>query len=182
MLSSKLAAAAILHHELTFVEFLAFYEAEPHAADVRPITLRPENQYQHTLSTVWALDVLEKSEHSLLCLLSVLDPDGIDERIITQSVTNKMPSGYPEEQAAFLKARASLLKSSLNKRDKPTSQIIIHRLTQDFTRVKMSFDMLKEYFGVALLLCMQFWPIPVVAVSYSVANWPASEAVVSHFF
>lgn len=92
-LAIKLAAAAILRHELTFEEFLVFYEAEPLAADVRLISLKPEHQYQHTLSTVWALHTLDESAHSLLRLLPVLDPDSIDEKIITESVTSNISSG-----------------------------------------------------------------------------------------
>lgn len=46
--------------------------------------------------------------------------------------------------------------------------------------MKMSFELLRKYFTATLQLCMQYWPIPVVAVSYSVASWLASEAVVPH--
>lgn len=179
-LAISLAAAAILRQELTFEEFLAFYEVEPKAADIRPISLQPENQYQYTLSTVWALDALEKPAESLLRLLSMLDPDSIDENIITQKLPSGLPDGYPGNKPAFINARTSLLKSSLVKRDKTSSQLSIHRLTQDFTRVKMSFDVLQEYFVTALQLCTLYWPKPVVSVSYSVATWPASQAVVPH--
>jgi hypothetical protein len=179
-LAISLASAAILRQELTFEEFLAFYEVEPKAADIRPISLKPENQYQYTLSTVWALDTLEKAAESLLRLLSMLDPDSIDEKIITQKILTKLPSSYPDSKPAFIKARTSLLKSSLVRRDKASCQISIHRLTQDFARVNMSYTLLQEYFGTALQFCMQFWPIPVVAVSYSTATWPACQAVVPH--
>ena len=180
-LAIKLAAAAILRHELTFDEFLKLYEAEPMAADIRPISLKPEYQYQHTLSTVWALpNTMDESAQCLLRLLSVFDPDSIDEKLITQSVTNSIPGSYPQDQPAFIKARTSLMRSSLVKRDKTIAKLSMHRLTQDFTRVKMSFEELKVYFTAALQLCMQYWPIPVVAVSYSMANWPASEVVVPH--
>ena len=179
-LAISLAAAAILRQELTFEEFLLFYEVEPRAADIKPISLKPETQYQHTLSTVWALDALKKPAECLLRLLSVLDPDNIDENIITQQTAKGLPSGFPDNKPAFINARTSLLKSSLVKRDKSASSLSIHRLTQDFTRVKMSFEELREYFTAALQFCMQYWPVPVVAVSYSVANWPASEAVVPH--
>jgi hypothetical protein len=179
-LAITLVAAAILRQELTFEEFLAFYEVEPNAADVRPISLRPENQYQYTLSTVWALDTLEMPAGCLLRLLSMLDPDAINENIITQKVAKGLPGGYPDNKPAFINARTSLLKSSLVKRDKASSQLSIHRLTQDFVRIKMSFAVLQEYFEAGLQFCMQYWPIPVVAVSYSVANWPASQAVAPH--
>jgi hypothetical protein len=179
-LAISLAAAAILRQELTLEEFLAFYEVEPKAADIRPISLKPETQYQHTLSTVWALDTLDKPAECLLRLLSVMDPDSISEKIITQKLPSGLPNGYPENNHAFVKARTSLLKSSLVKREKAATQLSIHRLTQDFTRVKMSSAELKEYFVAALQLCMQYWPIPVVAVSFSVTTWPASQAVVPH--
>lgn len=179
-LAISLAAAAILRQELTFEEFLAFYEVEPKAADVRPISLKPENQYQYTLSTVWELDALEKPAECLLRLLSVLDPDNVDERIITQKLASGLPSDYPDTKAAFIKARTSLLKSSLVKRDKSSSQLSIHRLTQDFVRLKMSSAVLQDHFGTAVRFCMQYWPIPVVAVSYSTTTWPASQAVASH--
>lgn len=179
-LAISLAAAAILRQELTFEEFLSFYEVEPTAADIRPISLRPETQYQHTLSTVWALDSLQESAKCLLRLLSVMDPDSIDERIITQTTSRKLPRGFSNDKPAFINARTSLLKSSLVKRDKASSHLSIHRLTQDFTRIAMTFAELSEYFSAALHFCMLYWPKPVVAVSYARSSWPASEAVVPH--
>ncbi|KIV81666.1 hypothetical protein PV11_03835 [Exophiala sideris] len=178
-LAITLAAATILRQELLFDEFLDFYEAEPRAADIRPIFLRPENQYQHTLSTVWALDTFQSSAICLLRLLSVLDPDEIDEKIITQDMST-LPAGYPDSNTAFIEARTSLLTSSLVKRNKKSSSLSIHRLSQDFTRLKMSFEMLQEYFVTATRLCMRYWPKPVVAVSYGVKDWPACQAVVPH--
>lgn len=180
-LAISLAAATILRQELTFEEFLALYEVEPKATDIRPISLKPENQYRHTLSTVWLHSTLEKPAGCLLRLLSVLDPDNIDENIITQKKPRELPDDYPMDKPTFIKARTSLLKSSLVKRNKSTSQLSIHRLTQDFTRVNMTFIELQDYFVAAIQLCMHYWPKPVNDVSYSCSNWPKSEAVVPHF-
>ncbi|RFU26344.1 hypothetical protein B7463_g9995, partial [Scytalidium lignicola] len=78
--------AALIHRlGMTTKEFLNFYEEQATLVTIPDAdTIVPRNQYKHTLFTVWTFENLSPGASSLLELLSLLDPDCIQENIITE--------------------------------------------------------------------------------------------------
>ena len=174
------AAAYIQSQELTYLEFLDICEVESMASDFRQIKLGYNQEYPHTLSTVWALDSLDPNSKTLLNVLAFLDPDCIDEVMLKQKL--EMPSiQYPGASIAlYISSRKALLRSSLIRKNKASGQLVLHRLTQEAVRSNLSVDDSCTMFAAATNLAYGFWPIPKIPFSHNTDAWASSQKVVPH--
>lgn len=173
------AAAYIQRQDLTFSEFLDMYEVESIATEFQHVKIGYHQEYQHTLSTVWSFDSLSPDAKALLDVLSFLDPDCIDEVILTQG-TSISVAKFPSTSASYMNSRTTLLKSSLVKRNKEHGQLLLHRLTQDAVRLSLPKDLSQKSFAAATNLAFDFWPIPKIPFSHNVGDWTPSQKVVPH--
>jgi hypothetical protein len=66
---------------------------------------RGQTAYDHTISTVWAIEELPKPAMALLKVLSLLDPDRIPEDLLTHGAKNVKLGDYPTKKPAYYDAR-----------------------------------------------------------------------------
>jgi NB-ARC domain len=155
-------AGVITRRDLSFSEFLQVYDEESSHKDLFNLHFPYASDgsgYQHTLASVWALETLNEST-TLLDILSLLDSDGIQERILEdpRGDTSLSLAGYPMTNAAYQVARTELQTRSLITRDRGTKKITMHRLIQDAARAKMSAERFDTVFRVAVTLLSSVWP------------------------
>jgi hypothetical protein len=155
-------AGVIVRRDLSFLEFLQVYDEESSHKDLFNLHFPYASDgsgYQHTLASVWALETLSEST-TLLDILSLLDSDGIQERVLEdpRGDTSLSLAGYPMTNAAYQVARTELQTRSLITRDRGTKKITMHRLIQDAARAKMSAEKFDTVFRVAVTLLTSVWP------------------------
>jgi hypothetical protein len=155
-------AGVIARRDLSFSEFLQVYDEESSHKDLFNLHFPYASDgsgYQHTLASVWALETLNEST-TLLDILSLLDSDGIQERILEgpRGAASLSLAGYPMTNAAYQVARTELQTRSLITRDRGTKKMTMHRLIQDAARAKMSAERFDTVFRVAVTLLSSVWP------------------------
>ncbi|KAI9780645.1 MAG: hypothetical protein M1839_006586 [Geoglossum umbratile] len=116
----------------------------------------PKN-YIYTIATVWDLESLAK-EPLLLDVISLLDPNGIREDILTEGAKKIIPEFYPKPGDSYQEARVELTKRSLVTRNKKEHELRVHRLTQDAARAKESAGHLRNVFNATVVLLPAAWP------------------------
>ncbi|KAL8792441.1 MAG: hypothetical protein Q9195_004974 [Heterodermia aff. obscurata] len=178
------AAAIILRRDLTVKEFLRMYDEEMTFKDLCHETIRrPQDRYQHTLSSVWAFDILDAAAMALLDVVSLFDSESILETILSPqcySASDGLIKEYPFSSTCYAKARTDLLKSSLVKRNKTSNQLMLHQLVQDVVRARMAPDRLQRVFEFAVSLLYQAWPKAHFRFAHKTPLWEASEQVLPH--
>jgi hypothetical protein len=175
-------AGVITRRDLSFAEFIQAYEEEEFREELFNLRLEPPSRrtgYEHTLASVWAVEDLENGG-ALLDVLSLLDPDGIPERILTTRPGVAALEGFPTGATAFQKARSELLQSSLVTRDKSANKLVIHRLIQDTARGKMSNARFGAVFSATVRLLASVWPFDASNWRHSVARWVVCEELFPH--
>ncbi|EED16512.1 NB-ARC and TPR domain protein [Talaromyces stipitatus ATCC 10500] len=182
-------AGVIERRDLSFAEFLRIFNEEE---DVRSKFFKMQigngsmrsSRYQHTLDTVWALEKLNKSSSILLDVLSVLDPDGIPEQILTGSMTEldeaNITDEYPRTIEGYQDARTELLRSSLIARDRGANRITIHRLVQDGARAKMSDTRFEQVFALTSKLLYAAWPFEDFSFGHRINRWSKCAELFPH--
>lgn len=79
-------------------------------------TKKPEtndDNYKHTIVTVWSLDNLKSNARMIMNVLSFLDPDHIQEDIMTEGASKVEVEAYPKTHTEYCKARDTLWMRSL---------------------------------------------------------------------
>lgn len=176
-------AGVIDRKALSFAEFLRIFEEE----DVRSKLFKTKlgsskvrMGYEHTLDTVWALEKLSKSSSILLDVLSLLDPDGIPEKILQCTSPGVHAGPYPQTEAAYQEARSELLQSSLIARDRTANRITIHRLVQDGARSKMSPQRFAVVFELVVDILHSAWPFEHFSFGHGVSRWAKCTELFPH--
>ena len=175
-------AGVIIRRDLTFSEFLRTYDEEESRLELfesrfdRPVR---RSGYEHTLASVWALESL-KHGAVLLDVLSFLDPDGIQEYIITSHPEIVSLESFPRTTNAYQVARTELLQCSLIFRDKTSKKILSHRLIQDAARAKMKPKRFREVFSTTVMLLSSVWPFEEFSWRHGVARWQLCEELFPH--
>lgn len=177
-------AAVINRRDLTFSECLDQYDQESLIAHLEQISMTSQSAtytYQHSLATVWSLEALDGSARALLELVSILDPDGVPEFILTPLAHDTGAPEYPRTSSHYESARTTLTKASLIKRRREDKSIVIHRVLQDITRSKMSEQKLTDIFTLGVMQIRQAWSENAdLKFMLSRSEWDQAEAVVAH--
>lgn len=124
-------------------------------------------------------------------MISMLDPDCIQEPILANFATALNIKGYPKSPVAFNRARAELIAASLIKRHKDREEISVHRLVQDSARAKMTNEEISHVFWHTVLLIRAQWPIgmapatmkgapPVPVRFHRIDRWTKCEELYPH--
>jgi hypothetical protein len=154
-------ARVIARHDISFSNFLSLYQAEHARSNLLKLEIKDLkfylNGYDHTLTSVWGLEYLKKGS-TLLEILALLDADGIQEYILTDSKACHFLSDYPQSGTDYAESCAELLQSSLITREREMDKIIVHRLIQDAARAKMSDVRFDEVFSFTFCLLSAAWP------------------------
>ena len=171
-------AGVINRQDYTFEEFLRRYE-EKSLPELHKLQIgRQTKGYAHTIASVWALERLSRETSSLLDVISLLDPDGIPEQILTQGAGDISLEAYPKIDKDYEEARADLTKRSLVTRNKKEHELRIHRLTQDAARAKMDPKYLEMVFNATIMLVSAAWPWAKLNQRHSTVRWSTCEALI----
>lgn len=174
-------AGLMQHKKLTFAEFLESYKEQEELLRQSDSDLVVQaSGYEHTLASVWAFENLAHGE-PMLNLVSMLDPDGIIEGILTVALTKSgvitsFPSSWPE----YIDARNELVACSLLRRDKIEKKFAIHRLVQDVARARMTADEFRQSFMTCVRLITELWPFDKFNWRHDVEKWAECEPLFPH--
>ncbi len=164
--------------QMTFRRFLEVYQDEATQGKMG----RFRSKYDVTV--LWMIEGLNEQTLSLLNLLALLDPDGINETVLMPGEIPLSDSLYPVNLADYEDAKAELSVSSLiiNKNDGDTDddQISVHRTVQDVVRAHMSPTQFHAAFQTAVDLLLHKWPVKGRPWHYPVDRWPHCEELSSH--
>ena len=173
-------AGIISRRHLSFEEFLRWYEDEGSRNEFLDLpTSGTRTGYSHSLATVWSLERLEEGA-GLLEVLSMLDPDRIYERFLTQPDAHIRLENFPKTPQTYMKARLELLQSSLVSRNTDLETLSIHRLIQDATRAEMSHERFRDVFEATVDLLQAVWPSSVLHQRHSTLRWRQCEPIFPH--
>lgn len=152
-------AGIVSRRDLFFSEFLEMYEDEvSHFALHKEQIPQQTSGYEYNLATVWAIDSLQGEALILMNVISLLDPDHIEESILLEGSNRVEDEDYPKTLDAFHRARTKLWETSLVYKDRQNRPLNIHRVVQDTTRTKMSLNQSKAAFQAATALLLAAWP------------------------
>ena len=173
-------AGIINHKDYTLDEFLRKYE-ERRLGEL--FNLKPgwqPHDYGHTVASVWALDQLDERSTGLLEVISLLDPDGIPEELLTKGAESKQLAHYPSTDDDYETSRIDLTRRSLISRNKEAQQLRVHRLTQDTVRAKMGFERLQSVFSYTTTLVSAIWPYAPLGQRHQTARWQTCDSLIPH--
>ncbi|KAK3290456.1 P-loop containing nucleoside triphosphate hydrolase protein [Chaetomium fimeti] len=167
---------------LSYTEFLELYNDAEEAADVHGTVLQPlRASARGSLSTVWTIEKLSASARAVLEISSFLDPDCIQESMLTHEVAaiDHLIPEFPTKRGAFFAARKQLIGSSLIRHNKELAEYWVHRVTQDVVRAKMEPARRKHVFANAVAIVSAAWPATAVG-GHDVTLWELSEKLYQH--
>lgn len=171
----------------------AFYEAHPKENDMYAVYLDKDRvqDYEHNLSSVWALESSSISSGSsmqpsaLLCVISLLDPEGIKEELLKPDQEGNKVAGYPSDESEFIQQYRTLIGASLVEKI-PKSKFTVHRLVQKVTRAKIATDsvLAEQVFRQVLQRLTSRWPyinrIYQIGTQGNVNRWKTCKKLVPH--
>lgn len=170
-------AGLINRYDYTLDEFLGKYD-EKRLAKLHSFKGQwQSNSYEHTIASVCALDRVGGSSLRVLEIMSLLDPDGIKESILTTAAGGVDLSEYPKTEEQYEDARLDLVKRSLVTRNKQSLELRIHRLTQDSVRTQMAVQRLGETFSATVLLLSAVWPFATIVQRHQTSRWNECESL-----
>lgn len=178
-------ASVIIRQELSLAEFIESYDEEikTHSSELlrtRFPSLTQSNDYKETLWSVWAFQALKHSR-GLLDVLSMLDPDGIPEAILTHHGRGIiLLNNFPSTLNAYFRARAELVHSSLITREEGSKQLVVHRLVQVAARAKMDPERFGAVFLTALNIISSAWQFEEFGWRHTVGRWELCEVLMPH--
>lgn len=185
-------AGVIRRQDLRLVEFMESYEdVSEHAALHKLKYQMGRGTYSHTISSVWALESLNPGTKSLIGALAFVDPDRIQEFMLTNVPLDLCMENFPTKPALYREARTELIQASLVKRHKGENGLTIHRLVQDSFRAKLSIIDKVKMFSFAIGIVCAHWPrtmspptrkgAPVVTPRiWMIERWPMCETLYPH--
>jgi hypothetical protein len=136
-----------------------------------------ENQ---TKFSEWALESLSPKAAALLDVMAMLDPDQIDERMLTLPPDNISIPTYPRTVGEYYEARTELLSVSFISRDRSTGNVNIHRLIQEAARENMSEQYYRDVFNTCVALINDEWPYQSFTWRHGISRWPKCEELYPH--
>ncbi|KAL8833097.1 MAG: hypothetical protein Q9170_004506 [Blastenia crenularia] len=173
-------AGIIVRHEYSFEEFTKIYSEEENRKELMQLRLdqhRYRSGYEHTLASVWALESLNHGRF-LLEVLSFLDPDRIQECILTTHSDVVAVDGFPKSTIAYHRARTELQQSSLITRS--SEELQVHRLIQDAARSKIGKERTIMVFSSTVALVSSIWPFQDFDWRHGVSRWRKCGQLLPH--
>jgi len=168
-------AGLINRKDYTLGEFLRKYDEKSLAKLHSFKGSWQSNSYEHTIASVWALDRLEEKSRRILEMMSLLDPDGVKETVLTTAADLIPLQNYPTTEEQYEDARLDLVKRSLVTRNKQSLELRVHRLTQDTVRTQMPIQRLQDTFLAAITLVSAVWPFATMSQRHQTSRWADCE-------
>ncbi len=177
-------AGVVNRQQLSIGELLQMYAEEQSHKDLFNSNIGRvsyQSAYQHSISTVWALEDLESKSVMLLNVLSLLDPDSIQEYILYPQGDATSPSrGYLSSPLEYHRAQKALLQASLIRRELGTKSLYIHRIVQDATRAKMTRSEFTTTYNTVAKLLLSAWPVGKLNAPGDTRNEVRSRELLPH--
>lgn len=134
---------------------------------------KPLSGYTHSVSTVWALDILSKdaATFSLLQVISLLDPDRIPEPVLQSGLRDLQIQGVPKDLVSYFESRKILVQSSLITYNEERGELMVHRLLQEAMTSRMDQNRYIEVFRGVFDLIYSAWPFQTLIKRHNTARW-----------
>ena len=149
---------AICEDELTISGFKRLYPTK----SALYAHLHQDRGNNPNLVTSWALDNLHKAHKdafSLLVLISMLDSEGIEDRILKPRQDTLNSAEFPMTQTDHHRHRSHLSKTSLIHVNRQDQVVRAHRIVQDVTiEVSVRYELAARGFAVAIARIAEQWP------------------------
>jgi hypothetical protein len=173
-------ASIIMTKQLSFSQFLDSYNERESQRELLQFQTDLKSQsYAHTVASVWAFENL-KHGRRLLNVLSMIDPDGIPERLLTSTMNEIDLPGYPTTIEEYENARGELLACSLVTGNKEEHKLFIHRLVQDVARARMGHAEFRQTLVACVKMVASIWPFENFAWRHGIARWQSCEELFPH--
>ncbi|KAK5107684.1 hypothetical protein LTR62_000919 [Meristemomyces frigidus] len=172
----------IIKAAMSFADFAQAYNERERLHDLLH-TMPPPGvegiQYEHSVASVFALENIRHGT-ALLNVCSMFDPDGINERLFTETFGKAVLSGLPTNIAEYQLAKTELLGSSILTTEKGSGKFFVHRLVQDVARMRMNSPQLRETFIACVYLITELWPFESFGWRHGVERWAICEDLSPH--
>lgn len=179
-------AGVIRRRSLSLAEFLDVYSEEVERSELHQLKVGTQQGYGLTLSSVWAIEDFGSAAYWILSVISLLDPDCIQEEILYTWAPGEELPDFPQSKRAYLRNLAELLQSSIVHRDSDQNELSIPRVVQDVVRsqLRQSEDSLSMVFEVTAKLLSSVWPFVTRKVGYPYADridrWGQCDKILPH--
>lgn len=175
-------AGIISRHRMTFAQFAqAYNERESRHAMLQTVP-NPELSvpwYEHSVASVWALETLRHAR-TLLNACSMLDPDGISERIFTENFGLVNLFGLPSSILEYQQAKSELLGMSIISMEKSGDKLFVHRLVQDVARTRLNPLDFRDTFMACVHLVSKLWKFEDFTWRHGTGRWAICEELFPH--
>jgi hypothetical protein len=175
-------AGIINSRDLSFSECLKAYEDAEIIGPDPASPIKGYGDYQHGLTTVWALNNLDQEALALLQVLSMLDPDVVQESILqqAQNADTAHMRDYPTPES-YVNTRTDLIRASLVRRNKQEKTLMVHRVVQDVVRTQMAPDRVIKVFGQATEFVSAAWADDREwAFGFRTSEWQVADSMNLH--
>ncbi|KAL1638137.1 hypothetical protein SLS58_008974 [Diplodia intermedia] len=175
-------AGVITYRGMTFDEFIQAYnerESRQELLEATPDTSLRGPGYEHNLASVWALENLRRGA-TLLNALSMLDCDGITERLLSENLGKVDLPGFPSTREEYQMAKDELLQSSLITANRFQKKFLVHRTVQDVARTRMSKEQFRDTFMAGVRMVSALWPFESFTWRHGVRRWSVCEELFPH--
>ncbi|KAI0483545.1 P-loop containing nucleoside triphosphate hydrolase protein [Xylaria cf. heliscus] len=165
---------------LSYSEFLDLYNDTDEAPDIHDTVLQPlRTTARGSLSTIWAIERFSKSARVIIEISSFLNPDCIQESILTDHAASIQLPDFPKKKGQFFAARKQLIGSSLFRHNQDTAEYWMHRVTQDVVRAKIEPERRIAIFSEVISIITSAWPAANVG-GHDVKLWDILEKLYPH--
>ena len=145
--------------QLGLPEFLELYEGDIESAEFQSTRIGNQRGYKHNLASVWALGSLDSGPLTLLGVISLLDPDRIQEEVLKTSVPPPHGFDYPSNPRDYHRDLTPLLQSSIVHRNSSNAELRVHRLVTDVVRETLqTAGTFRQTFDQTVDLVCAHWP------------------------
>ncbi len=141
-------------------------------------SIETNKAYDHVESVVFTqLESLRRST-TLMDVLSLLDPDRVQEDHLKNAARYVSLEGFPRNENAYHDARAELLKASLV--IKSGADLSMHRTIQELAIVRMGPSRFQKVFEATVDMLSSLWPDASFVARHSVVRWDECAGLLPH--
>lgn len=179
------ASRLILNDSVSFADFLEAYGNRELIEDSEEVRLVNQGStYKYSLRTVWNMnfDRLSAEPQSLIKLMSFLDPDRIQIRLLLEGAdkANDPELAFINTPYKRNKCKTALLKSGLVSQSEAHRELRMHRLVQASCHLRMSPLERQRSFKNAITLLKHCWPVPPRIAVHNPSLWEEQKALLPH--
>ena len=129
--------AIIRRQRLSLQAFLNIYKGDAELEALQDQRIARKRGYEHSIASVWALEDLPAGSLAILNIISFLDPDSIQIRLLMDNLAVSNEGVYPKSPPAFIVDLNRLVQGSIISQSADGAELRIHRLVQDVTRARL---------------------------------------------